>query len=49
MIIINSNEIENLRQKMIQAALEHGLTHMVTIKLSQQLDELINKELVFQK
>ncbi|MBM7703001.1 aspartyl-phosphate phosphatase Spo0E family protein [Metabacillus iocasae] len=34
--------IEEKRQEMINLALSNGLTHQETVKISQQLDSLLN-------
>ncbi len=36
-------DIESTRKSMIQAGAAFGLTHFETIKLSQHLDQLLNK------
>lgn len=36
-------ELELTREKMIQAALEKGVSHKETIQLSEQLDRLLNE------
>lgn len=38
-------EIQNLRNKLVEYGLKYGLNDPFTIKLSQELDNLINKEL----
>lgn len=37
------NQLEQVRQDMIQCASEKGLTDESTIRLSEELDELINQ------
>ncbi len=39
------NRIERLKKKMIQSGKENGLNHPLTVKLSQDLDKLINKQM----
>lgn len=36
-------EIEKLRSKLLVSGVENGLTHLVTIELSQKLDRLLNE------
>lgn len=36
-------EIEKLRKKMIESGMTNGFTHRKTIRLSKQLDGLLNK------
>jgi hypothetical protein len=40
-------KIELLREKMISAGMSQGLTSPETIKLSEMLDQLLNKEVVY--
>ncbi|MGM8215880.1 aspartyl-phosphate phosphatase Spo0E family protein [Bacillaceae bacterium W0354] len=35
------NKIENIRSKLVEMGLDLGLNHSTTIKMSQELDELI--------
>lgn len=39
-------EIEKIREQMISSGMSKGLDHPDTIKLSQELDELINKAML---
>jgi len=36
------HQIEQLREKMFQSASDHGFTDRETVKVSQQLDRLLN-------
>lgn len=37
------NKLEYTREKMIQSAIEKGVTNRETIKLSEELDHLLNE------
>ncbi|GIN37413.1 aspartyl-phosphate phosphatase Spo0E family protein [Heyndrickxia sp. FSL K6-6286] len=39
------HEIEKLRSKLIEYAIQYGLNDSYSIKLSQELDQLLNLEL----
>ncbi|KGR79065.1 aspartyl-phosphate phosphatase Spo0E family protein [Ureibacillus manganicus] len=41
--LIILKEIQTLRSKLIKCGMEMGLTHPVTIELSQCLDKLLNE------
>lgn len=42
-------QVELLREKMIKMGMEHGLQDAETIKISRQLDELLNEYANFEK
>ncbi|MBD7942912.1 MULTISPECIES: aspartyl-phosphate phosphatase Spo0E family protein [Psychrobacillus] len=37
------NRLETTREKMIQSAIENGVTNRETIRLSEELDHLLNE------